>query len=134
MRFLFAIMQTLLITRAGAQFLEENNMTEEAKTTKETTVAVSKSKFGKQKTVEIKRTDGETDTYLLQYPGIRKVMEMIDDSMMPNGILARSVYAEQLLKEVVVQPANLTIDDFDEREGLQTLVDEADEFLGEIGK
>lgn len=46
--------------------------------------------------------------------------------------MARSIFADQLLEHVVVQPANLTLDDFDEREGIDQLIDEADEFLGEF--
>ena len=95
-------------------------------------VAKPVSKFGQQKEVEIKRADGGVDKYLLQYPGIRKAMEIIDNSTMPNGQLARSIFADQLLEHVVVQPANLTLDDFDEREGINQLIDEADEFLGEF--
>lgn len=97
-------------------------------------VAKPVSKFGQQKEVEIKRADGGVDKYLLQYPGIRKAMEIIDNSTMPNGQLARSIFADQLLKHVVVQPANLSLDDFDEREGINQLVDAADEFLGELWK
>lgn len=97
-------------------------------------VAKPVSKFGQQKEVEIKRADGGVDKYLLQYPGIRKAMEIIDNSTMPNGQLARSIFAEQLLEHVVVQPANLSLDDFDEREGINQLVDAADEFLGELWK
>ena len=59
-------------------------------------------------------------------------MEIIDNSTMPNGQLARSTFADQILEHVVVQPARLTLDDFDEREGINQLVDEADEFLGEL--
>ncbi|HJG85243.1 MAG TPA: hypothetical protein K8V21_07670 [Weissella thailandensis] len=95
-------------------------------------VAKPVSKFGQQKEVEIKRADGGVDKYLLQYPGIRKAMEIIDNSTMPNGQLARSTFADQILEHVVVQPARLTLDDFDEREGINQLVDEADEFLGEL--
>lgn len=97
-------------------------------------VAKPVSKFGQQKEVEIKRADGGVDKYLLQYPGIRKAMEIIDNSTMPNGQLARSIFADQLLEHVVVQPANLSLDDFDEREGINQLVDAADEFLGELWK
>ena len=97
-------------------------------------VAKPVSKFGQQKEVEIKRADGGVDKYLLQYPGIRKAMEIIDNSTMPNGQLARSIFADQLLEYVVVQPENLTLDDFDEREGINQLVDAADEFLGELWK
>ena len=95
-------------------------------------VAKPVSKFGQQKEVQIKRADGGVDKYLLQYPGIRKTMEIIDNSTMPNGQLARSIFADQLLEHVVVQPANLSLDDFDEREGINQLVDAADEFLGEL--
>ena len=95
-------------------------------------VAKPVSKFGQQKEVEINRADGGVDKYLLQYPGIRKAMEIIDNSTMPNGQLARSIFADQLLEHVVVQPANLSLDDFDEREGINQLVDAADEFLGEL--
>lgn len=95
-------------------------------------VAKPVSKFGQQKKVEIKRADGGMDEYLLQYPGVRKSMEIIDNSTMPNGQMARSIFADQLLEHVVVQPANLTLDDFDEREGINQLIDEADEFLGEF--
>lgn len=97
-------------------------------------VAKPVSKFGQQKEVEIKRADGGVDKYLLQYPGIRKAMEIIDNSTMPNGQLARSIFADQLLEHVVVQPANLSLDDFDELEGINQLVDAADEFLGELWK
>ncbi|GEP74112.1 hypothetical protein [Weissella thailandensis] len=97
-------------------------------------VAKPVSKFGQQKEVEIKRADGGVDKYLLQYPGIRKAMEIIDNSTMPNGQLARSIFADQLLEHVVVQPANLSLDDFDEREGINQLIDAADEFLGELWK
>ena len=92
------------------------------------------SKFGKQKQVEIKRSNGGVDKYTLQYPGIRKAMEIIDNSTMANGQLARSIFAEQLLSEVVVEPAGLSLDDFDEREGINQLIDEADEFLSDMWK
>jgi len=112
----------------AAQTVEENAVL----TTAPATPKKPASKFGRQKTVEIKRQDGGIDTYLLQYPGVRKVMEIMDNSTMPNGQIARSAYGDQLLQEVVVDPANLTLDDFDEREGINELIDAADEFLGEI--
>ena len=90
------------------------------------------SKFGRQKTVEIKRQDGGIDTYLLQYPGVKTAMQILDNSLMPNGLTSRTAYGEQLLQEVVVEPAGLTLDDFDEREGINELIDAADEFLGEM--
>jgi hypothetical protein len=69
--------------------------------------------------------------YTLQYPGIRKHLEMLDEAEMSNGTTANSILWEQYLKYVVVVPNNLTLDDFDKRPGLIQLMNACDSFLGE---
>lgn len=129
MSLLVAISHKLL--RAGARlYLEDINMSEEVKD--QQVEAKPENKFGKQKTVVITDKNGKDWTYKLQYPGMRAAMEILDNSRMPNGLIARSVFADQLLEQVVVEPAGLDVDSFDERPGLSQLIDEADLFLGEF--
>ncbi len=94
--------------------------------------ATPENKFGKQQVVTVTDKEGKDWEYLLQFPGMRAAMEILDNSRMPNGLISRAVYAQELLDQVVVEPANLTVDDFDERPGLSQLIDEADLFLGEL--
>ena len=49
---------------------------------------------------------------------------------MENGQLAKSVLADEYIRNVVVEPAGLTLDDFDNRPGLNELYNAIDLFLG----
>lgn len=87
--------------------------------------------LAKQKKFTFTDANGHDWNYTLQFPGIRKVYDMLDESRMPNGIVANTLLWEQYLKEVIVEPHNLKLDVFDHRPGLAELMDAADTFLGE---
>lgn len=89
-------------------------------------------KYGKQEKWVYTDKNGKDWEYTFQYPGMRTTMEMLDSSRMPNGLVSRTALADLLLENVVIEPRNLTIDDFDERPGMNELVDAADEFLGQF--
>lgn len=90
------------------------------------------SKYGKQEKWTHTDSNGKEWNYTFQYPGMRTAMEILDNSRMSNGIISRTIFADLLLEHVVIEPRNLTIDDFDERPGMNELIDAADEFLGKI--
>lgn len=89
-------------------------------------------KYGKQENWKYTDKNGKEWDYKFQYPGMRTTMEILDNSRMANGIVSRTTFADLLLEHVVVEPRNLTIDDFDERPGMNDLIDAADEFLGQF--
>lgn len=68
--------------------------------------------------------------YTFQFPGVRKAYKMLDDARMSNGGIANSIYYDEVCKEVIIEPRGLSLDSFDERPGLEELMDAADTFLG----
>lgn len=106
-------------------------MTEAKKTTTTKKTAVKKfDRLGKNETWVYKDKNGKEWKYQLQFPGIRKTYEMLDNAKMPNGNLSKSVLYDEYLANVVVEPSGLTLDDFDERPGVEELFDKLDTFLG----
>lgn len=68
--------------------------------------------------------------YTFQFPGVRKAYEILDNATMANGQIARSIYFDEMIQNVIVEPAGLTLDDFDDRPGLDELYTALDLFLG----
>lgn len=68
--------------------------------------------------------------YTFQFPGIRKINEMLDNSKMGNGVISNTIYWQELLDNVVIEPRRLDLDDFDTRPGLTEVMDAADTFCG----
>ncbi|KRK40796.1 hypothetical protein [Loigolactobacillus bifermentans] len=62
--------------------------------------------------------------YEVQFPGMRELYDMIDDA----GRSTSKLY-DAYLKYVVVSPAGLTIDSFNDRPGLAQVMDKVDTFL-----
>lgn len=88
-------------------------------------------RLGKNKIVKIKDANGYEWEYELQFPGMRKALEMEDNCRMENGQLAKSLLFDEYLENVVVNPDKLTIDDFDNRPGMFDLFNEIQTFLTE---
>lgn len=109
-----------------------NNAATKSKEAAENVPVPQVTKYGKQENWTYTDKNEKVWEYTFQYPGMRTAMEILDNSRMANGILSRTMFADLLLEHVVVEPRNLTIDDFDERPGMNELIDAADEFLGKI--
>lgn len=106
-------------------------MTEAKKTTTTKKTAVKKfDRLGKNETWTFKDKNGKEWKYQLQFPGIRKTMEIFDKVVQANGQTSMAKSMEEYLKYVVVEPSGLTLDDFDERPGVMELYQACDQFLG----
>lgn len=106
-------------------------MTEAKKTTAKKTATTKKfDRLGKTESWTYTDKNGKDWKYEFQFPGIRKTYEMLDNAKMSNGNLSKSVLYDEYLANVVVSPAGLTLDDFDERPGVEELFDKLDNFLG----
>lgn len=68
--------------------------------------------------------------YTFQFPGVRKAYEILDNAQMANGGISSAVLYDGFCQSVIVSPAHLTLDDFDERPGLTEVMNAADSFLG----
>ncbi|MHA3065652.1 hypothetical protein [Lacticaseibacillus saniviri] len=68
--------------------------------------------------------------YTFQFPGIRKMQQMLDSSRLDNGVFSEALYNEMLCENVIVVPHGLTLDDFDTRPGYQEVMRAADLFCG----
>lgn len=94
----------------------------------ETMAAINQSKADGQgrrkKTVTV---DGVN--YLLQHPGARWYLKLMDRCKNANGTLLTEVYTDEVLENVVVNP-KVTIETFDQNIGsLNKLVQEIESFL-----
>lgn len=110
-------------------------MTETKKTTtkKETTKKVEPAKIDRlsnNETFTYTDKNGYEYKYVLQFPGITRAYEMLDNATMANGQISKAVLANEYIENVVVEPAGLTLDDFDERPGVEELYNAIDLFLG----
>lgn len=107
-------------------------MTETKKTTKATKKVEPQTIDRLSGNEVFKYTDknGYEYEYTLQFPGVVKTWEMMDNATMENGQLAKSVLADEYIRNVIVEPAGLTLDDFDNRPGLNELYNAIDLFLG----
>ncbi|KRO15902.1 hypothetical protein [Lacticaseibacillus saniviri] len=68
--------------------------------------------------------------YTFQFPGIRKMQQMLDSSRLDNGVFSEALYNEMLCENVIVAPHGLTLDDFDTRPGYKEVMTAADLFCG----
>lgn len=85
--------------------------------------------LAKQKKFTFKDAHGYEWKYLFQFPGIKQAWEMIDNARMENGMLSNTKLWEQYCDQVIVEPANLKIDDFNDRPGLVEVMNACDTFL-----
>ena len=85
--------------------------------------------LAKQKSFIFKDANGYEWKYLFQFPGIKQAWEMIDNARMENGMLSNTKLWEQYCEQVIVEPANLKIDDFNDRPGLVEVMNACDTFL-----
>lgn len=82
------------------------------------------SKFGKQH-----KHTAHGVQYIMQFPGTRRVQEILDNSMV-RGQINETIYNEQLMEDVIVQPSGLTFEYWDENDGYREVMKETDRFLG----
>lgn len=87
-------------------------------------------RLGENKEFEYVDKNGYTWHYTLQFPGMKRMYEILDEASLPNGGTAQSVLYADYLKDVVVKPGGLTLDAFNTRPGFQELMTAADEFCG----
>lgn len=80
-------------------------------------------KIGTQKVVEI-----EGVKYTLQHPGSREYLRIQDRTQNEFGVPSMEKMAEELFKHVVVDP-KVSIEYFDEHDGMDELIKEAMNFL-----
>ncbi|WP_283598179.1 hypothetical protein [Ligilactobacillus saerimneri] len=105
------------------------NTTKKATTKKVTPVKVDR--LANNKTFTYTDKNGAEHKYVLQFPGVVKTWEMIDNATMQNGQIAKSILADEYIRNVVVEPQGLTLDSFDYLPGLDELYNAIDLFLGE---
>jgi len=79
---------------------------------------------GNKKTVKIKDKE-----YCLQNPGVRAYIKHQDECTDRFGNLVFEKYVDGLFEKVVIQPANLSMDDFDSVGAVEELVEEIESFL-----
>lgn len=101
--------------------------TAQTKVETEKKVVELKSKFGKQE--NFTATDGTE--YTFQFPGTRKVQEMLDTSKV-RGAVSDLLYNEQIMEHVIVQPLGVNWEYWDEHEGYREVTEAADNFLGSL--
>lgn len=68
-------------------------------------------------------------TYKLQHPGVKWYMDNTDRSRNQAGVLQVSVYAQNLLDNVVTEPVGLKLDDFESVGELEEVIRKIEEFL-----
>lgn len=83
-------------------------------------------KFGKQE--KFKAKDGTE--YTFQFPGTRKVQEMLDGAK-TRGSFSDTFYNEQIMEHVIVAPKT-SWDYWDQHNGYREVTDAADRFLGSL--
>lgn len=106
-------------------------MTETKKTTTKKAVPAKIDRLSGNETFTYKDKNGYEYKYTLQFPGMVKAYEMLDNATMANGIISKAVLMDEYFKNVVVEPRNLTLDKFDELPGAEELYQAIDSFLGE---
>lgn len=82
------------------------------------------SKFGKQ---EVQTIEGVE--YTFQFPGTRKVQEMLDEASQ-RGSFSNTKYHEDIMEHVIVKPLGVNWEYWDENEGYREVMALADNFLG----
>lgn len=70
-------------------------------------------------------------SYTLQFPGMRKLIEIYDEARSAAGGFNNSILYPLYFKHVIVEPVGLTIDTFDNRPGLFELMEAVESFLEE---
>ncbi|WP_230678526.1 hypothetical protein [Lacticaseibacillus zhaodongensis] len=88
-------------------------------------------RLGENKDFTYTDKNGYVWHYTLQFPGLKKMYEILDSSNNDNGTTSQSKLYENYLKFVVVKPAGLTIDSFNTIPGFSELMNAADTFCGE---
>lgn len=68
--------------------------------------------------------------YEFQFPGLRRAYEIFDNARMANGQISKAALYDEFCEAVIVSPANLTVDSFDERPGFEEVMDAVDTFCG----
>lgn len=74
--------------------------------------------------------EGSGVKYTFQFPGTRRVQEILDESKGPNGIV-ETIYNDKLMNEVIASPQT-NWDYWDENEGYREVLNAADRFLGTL--
>ena len=87
-------------------------------------------RLGKNKDYTYTDKNGYEWHYQFQFPGIRKMMAILDDCTLANGTTSNALLWEAYCENVIVQPHGLKLDDFDTRPGLNEVMAAADEFCG----
>lgn len=87
-------------------------------------------RLGHNETFTFTDKNGFNWDYEFQFPGVRKAYEIIDNARMANGVLANSLLYDGYCENVIVKPAGLTLDDFDNRPGLDEVMEAVDTFCG----
>lgn len=102
-----------------------NNPVDNAESTVESApVNTSKSKFGLQE----KHTVGGVE-YVLQFPGVKSTIELLDRSKNGFNNVVDSAYYQEIMDNVIVSPKT-NWDYWDTHDGLREVMVLADNFLG----
>ncbi|MBY8913313.1 hypothetical protein P8917_00910 [Bacillus atrophaeus] len=80
-------------------------------------------KFGTQKKVTVKGVE-----YTLQHPGVKKSIEIQDETIKSNGVPSITKMYELYMEHVIVEP-KVNWEFFEENEGIQEVMQEAALFL-----
>lgn len=87
--------------------------------------------LAKQKAFTYTDKNGYEWNYLFQFPGVKQMQQMTDNARMSTGFMSLATLYEEYLAKVIVDPAHLTIDDFNDRPGFEEVMNACDTFLGE---
>ena len=69
------------------------------------------------------------EEYILQHPGVKWVIDHTDGCTDARGNLVRSDYIQGLFDNVVVEPADLKIEDFDNVSDMRKVMEKIESFL-----
>lgn len=69
------------------------------------------------------------ENYVLQHPGVEWTIDHTDNCTNAQGNLVRKKYIQGLFDNVVIQPKNLKVSDFEKVQGLRDVVNKIETFL-----
>ena len=86
--------------------------------------------MAKQKEIILNENTPDEKKFLLQHPGALWYSQMSDRCTNRNGVLLKTNYMEELLKNVIVEPQKTSISSFEEDlAGLEEVIGGIEDFL-----
>lgn len=84
---------------------------------------------GRTKTVVIGEGTDYEYSVVMQFPGVVRASAIRDDAMNPYGNINRTVFAQELIDDIIVSPKINSLEFFETHRGYDELINEGLEFL-----